>query len=254
MDRREKILKGLNLATMSGLEIGPRDRPVVRKTDGAVVYVDYMDTESLRELHLTQRATDCVVDNLVHVDAIWGENTIEEAVGMGEKFDYIVASHVIEHVPDLISWLRELGTVLKPDGVITLAIPDKRYCFDHLRDESSITDVLTAYFLRARRPQPQQIIDFCLHFNAVDTAEAWRGAASRPPVTQLGQLEHALAMAQSSMDGVYQDVHCWAFTPDSFTSIIEQITAFGLLDLSCDAVEATAHNELEFFAKLSRRR
>jgi len=252
VDRRQKFLTGLDVKRMSGLEIGPRDRPVVRKSDGPILYVDYMDTEGLKNLHLTQGATDCNVDDLVHIDAVWGENTIEAAIGTGEKFDYIIASHVAEHVPDLITWLQELAKVLKPSGVIILAVPDKRYCFDHLRDETSITDLLTAHFMRARRPQPQQMIDFCLHFNAVETTDAWRGTAHRPSLKDLGQLDHALAMAQSSLDGAYHDVHCWAFTPNSFAAIMKQIKDFELLQLNLEQIQVTEPNELEFFVKFRK--
>ncbi len=52
--------------------------------------------------------------------------------------DLLVASHVIEHVPDLITWLREIASVLKPTGQARLAIPDRRYTFDLLRVETQL--------------------------------------------------------------------------------------------------------------------
>ena len=47
-ERRSRILAGIEVARERGLEIGPLDRAVVRKSDGPVEYVDYTDTESLR--------------------------------------------------------------------------------------------------------------------------------------------------------------------------------------------------------------
>jgi len=252
VDRREKIIAGLDLPGMNGLEIGPRDKPIVRKAEGQIKYVDYMSTEDLKKLHRDGGVTDCVYDEIVDVDIVWGENSIKSGVGSDEKFDYIIASHVVEHVPDLITWINELTDVLKPGGIISLAVPDKRYCFDHLRDESSMTDVITAYFYRARRPQPQQVIDFCLNFHAVDTRLAWSGEVARPDIEDLDQLDHALAMAQSSADGIYHDVHCWAFTPESFLTITRNLLNLKLIRVECYSTIPTAKDELEFFVKFRK--
>ena len=48
MDRREKVLHGLDLKRSVGLEIGPLANPMVRKSDGTVLYVDYVDAPALR--------------------------------------------------------------------------------------------------------------------------------------------------------------------------------------------------------------
>jgi len=69
------------------------------------------------------------------VDYVW--QGFSQFIG-ATKFDWIIASHVIEHVPCVISFLRDCESVLKPDGVLSLAIPDKRRCFDKLREKSSL--------------------------------------------------------------------------------------------------------------------
>jgi hypothetical protein len=236
---------------MVGLEIGALDKPIVLRSEGQIFYVDYLDTPSLKERYRRNPVPDCNVENIVDVDAVWGENTILEALG-GVKVDYVLASHVGEHVPDFISWLKEICDVLKPGGTIRLALPDKRYCFDHLREETRLTDLLTAYFLRARRPQPQQIIDFCLHFHAINAGDAWKGAEIRPQISSLNQLDHAFAMAKLSKDGIYHDVHCWAFTPSSLAKNMEQITSLGLLNLSCESLIETEPDGLEFFVTMRK--
>src|SRR5580658_7325812 len=102
MDRREIILNGLDLSKLVGVEIGALDKPLVRRQDGEVIYVDHADRETLVEKYKADPNVN--KDSLVHVDAIWGENTLADAVSY-RKVDYVVASHVIEHVPDLITWL-----------------------------------------------------------------------------------------------------------------------------------------------------
>lgn len=48
------------------------------------------------------------------------------------RFNWTVSSHVMEHVPDPIGWLSEIFEVLKPGAVLSLALPDKKFCFDVL--------------------------------------------------------------------------------------------------------------------------
>ncbi|MGC8160060.1 hypothetical protein ACP3WZ_26405, partial [Salmonella enterica] len=70
----------------------------------------------------------------------------------------------------------EIAAILKPGGELRLAVPDRRYTFDLLRNESRLHDVLDNYLRKARRPQPHQIIDFCGLSRVVDCAAAWDGA------------------------------------------------------------------------------
>ena len=70
MDRRDKLLQGLDLRTMAGLEIGALCRPLVTKSDGNITYVDYTDTQTLRDRYRQDPNVD--IDAIVDVlgDAI----------------------------------------------------------------------------------------------------------------------------------------------------------------------------------------
>lgn len=48
LSRRDKLLGGLDISRMRGLEIGPLMTPLVCKDDGDILYVDHADTETLR--------------------------------------------------------------------------------------------------------------------------------------------------------------------------------------------------------------
>src|SRR5258708_2170191 len=105
MDRKNKLIAGLELKESVGMEIGALCRPVVTRSDGEILYIDHTDSQSLREKYRAD--PDVNIAEIVDVDGIWGSNTLSDAIG-GRKVDYIIASHVIEHVPDLITWLSEL--------------------------------------------------------------------------------------------------------------------------------------------------
>src|SRR6478672_6008212 len=167
MDRRAKLLEGLDLAHSRGVEIGPLHAPLVAKTDGEVIYVDHADTAALR----VKYAHDPIVGDvsrIVDVDAIWGAQSLAECLGARAPVDYVIASHVLEHVPDLISWLHEVRSILSPNGRLNLALPDRRFTFDYLRRESGLADALNAYLLKPRTPTPLAILDDILNTTPVD--------------------------------------------------------------------------------------
>jgi len=251
MNRRDKLLHGLDFQTRTGIEIGALAKPLVRKSEGAIFYVDYADAAFLKQRFKDNAQVDC--DKIVEVDAVWGENTLSECIGRAGPFDYVLASHVVEHVPDLITWLRELESVLKPDGQVRLAVPDRRFTFDHFRRETHFPEVLAAHHLQSRKPTVQQVFDYVLDTVEVDAAQAWRGAV--PPL-QPKSAEMVASLQGLANDivrnGAYHDVHCWVFTPASFAQLMERLALYGLIGFKCIEVHDTACNEMEFFVAMQR--
>ena len=76
------------------------------------------------------------VSAVEEVDYISDGRPMTEVIGARHRFDWIVASHVIEHVPDLLAFLIDCEALLKPGGSLVLALPDKRCFFDALRPVS----------------------------------------------------------------------------------------------------------------------
>jgi 2-polyprenyl-3-methyl-5-hydroxy-6-metoxy-1,4-benzoquinol methylase len=247
MNRKKKILAGLDLSSLVGAEIGPLCNPLVAKTDGDVTYVDYCDAENLRKHYAGNPSVD--TDKIVETDAIWGEQTLAET--LKRPVDFIVASHVIEHVPDLITWLSELSRALTPNGEVRLAVPDKRFTFDFLRRETELSDVLDSYVLAARVPKPHAILDYYLNATQVDPIAAWNGELNENNLKRPNTFEQAMAMARdAATNGTYHDAHCWVFTPRSFADLFEQLSALGLVQFACERFIDTEVNTIEFFVWL----
>jgi SAM-dependent methyltransferase len=253
LDRRAKLLQGLDLSRLCGAEIGPLDRPLVRKTDGAVFYVDHLETEPLRAKWSSDRNVDT---SKLLVDAVWGEQSLLDGLAMaaGPGFsglDYVVASHVIEHVPDVITWLQEIQAVLKPGGQLRLAVPDKRFTFDYLRRTSDLASMLYAWKCRARVPNAYCILDFCLNMAPVDTPAAWRGPLDPANLKRGFDFAGALAIADDArLNGRYHDVHCWVFTPASLARCFAELARQRLLAFSCEHFFDTEVDHLEFILAL----
>ena len=53
------------------------------------------------------------------------------------SLDYVVTSHVLEHVANPVAALLEWHRVLKNNGLIYMVVPDRRYTFDHQREITS---------------------------------------------------------------------------------------------------------------------
>jgi SAM-dependent methyltransferase len=244
MDRKKKLIGTLDIASLSGIEIGALAFPLVHKADGDITYVDFTDAKSLREKYASDQ--NVPIDKIVEVDAIWGVSTLLDSI-KGRKVDYVVASHVIEHVPDLLGWLGELRDVLRDSGVIKLAIPDKRYCLDILRNESSIADVLAANLIGARVPQPQQILDFALNTLTVDREKAWTDPEYYRVQNCQTSIPSAIELAKSALNGVYVDTHCWVFTPRSLANLFKRLALDGLIDFECTDFYDTSPGDHEFF-------
>ena len=258
MDRREKILAGLDLARLAGIEIGPLDKPLVRRDRGFVLYVDHADTAALRQKYVDDSGVD--LDALGEVDAVWGESTLADILaaraathpGTPARVDYVIASHVVEHVPDLVGWLAEIHAVLKPDGQLRLAVPDRRFTFDCLREDSRLSDVLAAYLAGTRRPMPQAILDFRLNaVPGVRPERLWNGIEDSALLAPRFDWEETAGAARGAAEGDYHDVHCWAVTPYSLADIFVFLAERGLLRLACAGFDDTADGQLEFFLSLT---
>lgn len=253
MTRKEKLTQLLDLRGSVGIEVGRLDKPIVSKEEGNIFYVDFCETEELRTRWKDDPGVNC---NRIWVDAVWGTNSLADAVSTsaertGQRWtgaDYLLASHVIEHVPDFITWLNEAKATLKPHGQIRLAVPDRRFTFDYLRNETRVEDVVTEFVRRRRAPSAARIIDFALNVTHVDCGEAWKGPIAKERLVKMYSPEGAIAIAHDAeVNNAYHDIHCWVFTPYSFTQLMMDLTELELLDLGCEWIIPTIHNDLEFF-------
>jgi Methyltransferase domain len=244
--RTDSLLRSIDVANAKGLELGPLINPVVRRDMGDVRYIDHVDTDELRARYATHVGFD--VDAIVPIDYVT-RGSIYDTVGPDIPFDYVIASHVIEHVPDVVGWLGDIRSVLRDDGVLSLAIPDHRRCFDALRSPTVTADLIHAYLTKPTTPSPRQVFD---HYSC---AVAWRGMIAweeEPPFSELvlvhSESEALERATTASTSGDYLDVHCWMFTPSSFMRIFGALTRLQLVPFSLESCSETVGGE--FFATL----
>lgn len=132
--RRHAIIKHFS---GSGIELGALHRPVDAPHLN-VKYVDRFSTEDLRKQY-----PELNDKKLVHVDIVDDAESLECIQDQSQ--DFVIANHLIEHMPNPIKALLTWQRVLKPRGRLLLSAPDKRVTFDEDRELTSIEHLLDDY-------------------------------------------------------------------------------------------------------------
>ncbi|MDP9073237.1 MAG: class I SAM-dependent methyltransferase [Actinomycetota bacterium] len=248
MDRVDRIVDRLDLAGGKGLEIGALHHPVLTRDRANVSYVDHADTPTLREKYLGHEG----VTDLVEVDFVWSGNRLADVTAGAGPFDYVIASHVFEHVPNPVAWLGQLAEVLRAGGILSLAIPDQRFCFDARRRLTDVSEVVDAYLSDRCRPTAGMVFDFYSRITEVDTPGVWARSQALPEPGDDEILRGWEWAQKSAATEDYLDVHCWTFTPETFLQILRTLTVLGLVDFEVVDFQPTIRNELEFYIQLGR--
>ena len=245
MDRRDRVLQDLNLSGL-GLEIGAGYSPLVAGDPALNVRtLDHLDTVELAKKYT---AYDVDVSHIQPVDYVWNGERYRDLVG-DTRFDWIIASHVIEHVPDMVGFINECGEILTEDGVLSLVIPDKRFCFDYFRPPTGLSRFVDTHIDGRRTSSPGSVAELLINFARLEGGQTWSWELGGEPRAQ-GRYDKArTAMGQVSR-GEYVDTHAWVFTPHSLRLAVHDLHRLELLDLRERNFSDTAGNE--FFLQLSR--
>lgn len=62
-----------------------------------------------------------------------------------DEYDFCFASHSLEHIANPLKAVREWLRILKKDGYIIIIVPEKSVCFDHKRDYSKFSTLVSQY-------------------------------------------------------------------------------------------------------------
>ncbi len=118
-----------------GIEIGALHQPLIAPARARVTYVDRMTVAELRR-HYQELANQPLVETNIVDD---GERL--GTIGDGTQ-DFVVANHFIEHCQNPLQTFHNLFRVLKPAGVLFMAVPDKRFTFDVDRPCTTLEHVM----------------------------------------------------------------------------------------------------------------
>jgi SAM-dependent methyltransferase len=239
VDRRDAILK-YTTKEQRGIEIGPWFNPIASKREGyRCLVLDVFDSETLRK-----RAADdpniaaASIPMIEDVDLVGSSTHIGELVrarGEAGAFDYIVSSHNFEHLPNPIRFLQGCAEALKAGGVLSMAIPDRRACFDYFRPVTRLSDWIQAFVEDRSRPSFAQDFAHRELFAGYDDGKQRIGSfvRNRPPERVSANLNLDRVFGDwmerlRTKEDKYYDAHCSVFTPSSFELLVRDAAYLGL--------------------------
>ncbi len=133
-----------------------------------------------------------------------------------DTLDYLVSSHVLEHLPDPLAALYEWHRVLRPGGFLYLVVPDQRFTFDAPRPTTTPEHLLREFNEGTTPADAAAHVDefvfqtdwSILSPNTAPAERATQQAAAR--TRYLRELEQGLPI----------DIHYHTFTPDSLEAVL----------------------------------
>ena len=252
---RQKFLRSLlEIDVLKGLEIGALDSPLVVPEDlvgdGEVFYLDHLSTDGLRHKYREDKTVN--LDEIVSVDFVCSDTNLLDAVN-GNTFDYVVASHVIEHSPNMLKFLEDTYKILKPGGLLFLVIPDKRFTFDINRPETTFGELLESYFYQNTRPRIGSVYDHFANAINVDAHSVWFGNFKKAKANLLASRSFAWTAAKLvKKEDEYYDVHVNIFTPYGFFETLNRAISHELFMFEVEDFVDTSISQLEFFVALRK--
>lgn len=235
--RRHLALRHLP-AGGQGLEIGALHCPLPLPPSARARYVDRHTAEALRRLRADAGAD--IVDTDILADG-FALACIAEA-----SQDFVVANHVLEHAADALGTLEHWLRVLRPGGVLFVAVPIGARCFDrgravttpqHFLDDRRLTAAGDRAAMRKRnRAHVEEHLDVAVPALARERGEAWmplQGEAREREITRL-------------LGADASQVHHHVFTTESFAALL------GLLGPAA-RIERIARSSIEIVGIVRKR-
>jgi len=220
--------------------------PIVLPDEGPISYVDYLTTSGLQTKYRDDPNVDA--DRIVDVDVVLEAGRLPEAV-LTSSFDYVVASHVLEHLPDPLGWLKQCAAALKPGGTLCLALPDKRYTWDILRRETELWEWVDGYVMRQVMPTPGQVFEATSRTALMRTGVPWEREPTTAELQPERELPAALELARLAATE-HVDVHCSVFTPGTFLRLLGDAHRTGLCQFELARFHDIRPGEIEFVVQL----
>lgn len=254
-DRRDILLNGLDKNSKI-LEIGASYNPAAPKRDGYRTYI--VDHASRDELVSKYSSDTFDARGIEEVDFVWNGGALLDSIPEQQHrtFDLVIASQVIEHIPNPIRFLADIERILSPCGTLSLSVPDRRNCFDFFRPLTTAGDWLQALFENRAVHNVKTLYDEAAYIISSGEAASWiTGQFSTPNFPPHGGVERGIYLFEQmhgrKFSQKYTDAHAWVFVPSSFILIVEELYKADMFGLR--PIDVTVTGTYEIFVKMQSR-
>jgi SAM-dependent methyltransferase len=212
-----------------GVEVGAFNHPFPLLPGNRVSYLDAITPQRAKELFSEIDSAGLVqVDRLVDLDT--------DGLGhLGDRsLDFVILSHVIEHLANPVKAIEEAFRVLAIGGRLMIVVPDRDYTFDRLRDTTPFEHLWDDYKNGVTTSSDAHYLDYLKSAGPQHLLE--------PPEKIAGWVRWARERREHS--------HVW--TADSFREFF--VRTLGLLGYRAEpAYESlSADNKFEYFGVWTR--
>ncbi len=226
MTHEEKVARWIGGGKI-GVEIGAFKSPVPG-LHPPPFYVDYFREFGREQVHADYYGEAC---NLPFRD---------------NSLDYVVTSHVLEHVGNPIAALAEWCRVLRPGGIIYLVVPDRRLTWDRPRALTPVNHLLEDYQRKVTACDPTHIDDFV--FGVEDTF--FGGADAQHHRDRRAKLADDLR--EAVRQGLEINIHFHTFEPSNVLGLLQELQRGAHAGFAWDIVDHAerfpADNPIGFLA------
>jgi SAM-dependent methyltransferase len=174
-----------------GIEVGPGGQPFPVTRRARVRYVDRWTPDEARVLY-----PEVPDEAFLEPDVVANLDVEKLHAFPTSSLDFVVASHVLEHLADPLGFLAEVHRVLRPGGLAVVLLPDRRRTFDKTRQPTPLAHLVEDLTSSTTSVADYHIEDF-LEF-------ADRGASFTTWPANAGRAEFLEWHRQRSIH-----VHCW---------------------------------------------
>ena len=248
-DRIETLLGPLAMDGI-GLEVAPYFNPAIDADKYNVRYTDYISSEEI--MKKAAENPGAVGRKVPEIHFVWQPGkSLRECVNEKIEFDYALASHVIEHVPNTIGWLNHILETMRVGAKLALAVPDRRRTMDFYRRETTFGELVGNWINNPAIPTPTQVFDF-LSQSFYDNRTAENGYkmldVNNTPFEKIDRHysdQQALEFAAFTVNqNHYLDVHCTVWTPEQFVEVFNRVVGIGLMNVRLsDPIVASDRDE-----------
>lgn len=242
---RSKILKSSNRI----LEFGPLVRPTVtKKTHPNVFFADIRSTEEIKRLYTSNdylESTGLTVDinSVVHIDFVI-KDSYKKTFRNIDKFDVVILSHVIEHMPDIIDFFQDIESIISQNGRLVIIYPDAQYCFDHFRNGTSFIDAYDVYLNKEN--SSKRVFDFVFNVLHENNASFFWNDKNENSILPQNDFKKALSAYEKAADGeLPDDTHFWLFSNHQLIKFLYDMDRAGLLNFDIEEFYPTQENNQE---------
>jgi SAM-dependent methyltransferase len=146
--------------------------------------------------------------------------------------DYVIASHVLEHVANPVAALAEWYRVVRPGGIIYLVLPDRRMTWEHRRPLTTLEHMLEDFLRGTTACDATHIDEFVF-------AADWTRYSPATPATEVPARQEELArgMHEAVARGEQINIHFHAFEPGNLRSLLEHLATWPPCRLKWEIVD-----------------